>query len=243
MVMRPLEFAFTARIISFVPRAISKLSPPSENFPTPCAKFKMNCLRTLPRSAGLHGIVPLPTFCSQTRALLGGRSFLGGSPTFNGKRAQKTGSGTCTIYAESCNKVTLKCNRVTSKEQSELTSSWAPFGELSTLPLTTFIEFEYSRPPVWPKNAAHSQREKRRKSYAEAQLELSRTKTSRTEHYQRYLLSLPPLCWGGWDGFYKSVFCKQHFSWSAENIQNQFYSKPQRNRSTYLESFPRRIVS
>ena len=120
MVMRPLEFAFTARIISFVPRAISKLCPPSENFPTPCAKFKMNCLRTLPRRAGLHGIVPLPTFCSQTRALLGGRSFLGGSPTFNGKRAQKTGSGTCTIYVESCNKVTPKCNRVTSKEQSEL---------------------------------------------------------------------------------------------------------------------------
>ena len=77
MVVRPLEFAFTARIISFVPRAISKLCPPSENFPTPCAKFKMNCLRTLPQRAGLHGIVPLPTFCSQNpnsvgRALLSG---------------------------------------------------------------------------------------------------------------------------------------------------------------------------
>ena len=41
MVVRPLKFAFTARIISLVPRAISKLCPPSENFPTPCAKFKM----------------------------------------------------------------------------------------------------------------------------------------------------------------------------------------------------------
>ena len=134
--MRPLEFAFTARIISFVPRAISKLCPPSENFPTPCAKFEMNCLRTLPQRAGLHGIVPLPTFCSQTRTLLGGRSFLGGSPTFNGKRAQKTGSGTCTICVESCNKVTPKYNRVTLKERSELTNIQAPFGDLSTLPLT-----------------------------------------------------------------------------------------------------------
>ena len=195
--MRPLEFAFTARIISFVPRTISKLCPPSEDIPTPCAKFKMNCLRTLPQRAGLHGIVPLPTFCSQTRTLLDGHSFLGGSPTFNGKRAQKTGSGTCTICVESCNKVTPKCNRVTLKEQSELTNNQAPFGDLSTLPLTAFIEFEYSRPPVWPKNAAQSQRKKRRKLYAEAQLELSRTKTSRTEYDQRYLLSLPPLCWGG----------------------------------------------
>ena len=127
MVVRPLKFAFTARIISFVPRAISKLCPPSENFPTPCAKFKMNCLRTLPQKAGLHRIVPIPTFCSQTRTLLGGRSFLGGSPTFNGKRAQKTGSGTCTICVESCNKVTSKCNRVTSKEQSELIKNEALF--------------------------------------------------------------------------------------------------------------------
>ena len=135
MVVRPLKFAFTARIISFVPRAISKLCPPSENFPTPCAKFKMNCLRTLPQKAGLHRIVPIPTFCSQTRTLLGGRSFLGGSPTFNGKRAQKTGSGTCTICVESCNKVTPKYNRVTLKEQSELTKNQAHFGNLPTLPL------------------------------------------------------------------------------------------------------------
>jgi hypothetical protein len=36
------------------------------------------------------------------------------------------------------------------------------FGDLSTLPLTAFFEFEYSRPPVWPKNAAQSQRKKKK---------------------------------------------------------------------------------
>ena len=96
-----------------------------------------------------------------------------------------------------CNKVTSKCNRVTLRKQSELINNKAPFRDLPTLPLTAFIEFEYSRPLVWPKNAAQSQQKKRRKLYAEAQLELSRTKTSRTEYDQQYLLSLPPLCWGG----------------------------------------------
>ena len=71
---------------------------------------------------------------SQTRSLLVGLSLLGGSPTFDGKRAQKTGSGTCTIYVESCNKVTPKNNRVTLKEQSELTKNQTHFGTLPTLP-------------------------------------------------------------------------------------------------------------
>ena len=133
-VVRPLEFAFTARIISLVPRAISELCPPSKNFSTPCAKFKNEILRTLPQKAGLHGVVPVPTFCNQTRSLLVGLSLLGGSPTFDGKRAQKTGSGTCTIYVESCNKVTPKSNRVTLKEQSELTKNQTHFGTLPTLP-------------------------------------------------------------------------------------------------------------
>ena len=115
VIIRPLEFAFTARIISFVPRTISKLCPPSEDIPTPCAKFKMNCLRPLPQKWDSTGSCPYLLSAVKTRTLLGGRSFLGGSPTFNGKRAQKTGSGTCTICVESCNKVTPKSNRVTLK--------------------------------------------------------------------------------------------------------------------------------
>ena len=82
------------------------------------------------------GSCPYLLSAVKTQALLGGRSFLGGSPTFNGKRAQKTGSGTCTICVESCNKVTPKYNRVTLKERSELTNNQAPFGDLSTLSLT-----------------------------------------------------------------------------------------------------------
>ena len=159
-VVRPLEFAFTARIISLVPRAISELCPPSKNFSTPCAKFKNEVLRTLPQKAGLHGVVPVPTFCNQTRSLLVGLSLLGGSPTFDGKRAQKTGSGTCTIYVESCNKVTPKSNRVTLKEQSELTKTKHILALCRHFLQKAFIEFKYSRPSIWPKNAARSQQKK-----------------------------------------------------------------------------------
>ena len=59
-----------------------------------------------------------------------------------------------------CNKVTSKCNRVTSKEQSELIKNEALYAICRHFLLTAFIEFEYSRPPVWPKDAAQSQQKK-----------------------------------------------------------------------------------
>ena len=133
-VVRPLEFAFTARIISLVPRAISELCPPSKNFSTPCAKFKNEVCALCHRRRDSTESCPYLLSANQTRSLLVGLSLLGGSPTFDGKRAQKTGSGTCTIYVESCNKVTPKSNRVTLKEQSELTKNQTHFGTLPTLP-------------------------------------------------------------------------------------------------------------
>ena len=200
-----------------------------------------HCLRPLPQKLDFTGSCPYLLSAVKTQALLGGRSFLGGSPTFNGKRAQKTGSGTCTICVESCNKVTPKCNRVTLKEQSELTNDWTPFWRFVDTSFNSVFRI-WIFPPSCLAKERRAISAKRRKLYAEAQLELSRTKISRTEYGQRCLLSLPPLCWGGWDNFDKSVSVNNIFmiSWK---YTNQFYSKPQRNRSTYSNSVPRRIVS
>ena len=88
MVVRPLEFAFTARIISFVPRTISKLCPPSENIPTPCAKFKMNCLRTLPQERDSTGSCPYLLSAVKPELCWAGAPFWVGAPhlTENGRR-------------------------------------------------------------------------------------------------------------------------------------------------------------
>ena len=99
-----------------------------------------------------------------------------------------------------CNKVTSKCNRVTSKEQSELIKNEALFAICRHFLLTAFIEFEYSRPPVWPEDAAQSQQKKGIVRWGPACT--GPDKTSRTEYNQQYFLSLPPLCWGGWDVFW-----------------------------------------
>ena len=69
------------------------------------------------------------------------------------KWAQKTGSGTCLIYMESCSEVTRKNEMNKCKRQSALLRPSRHFS-------FNDFKFEYSRPLVLLKNAARSQQKK-----------------------------------------------------------------------------------
>ena len=112
---------------------------------------------------------------------------------------------------ESCNKVTPKINRVTLKERSELTDNQTHFGNLPTLPLNGVYRIQIFPPFYLAKERRAISAKERGRSCTLRPSSNWAEQTSRTEYNQRYLLSPPPLCWAGWDGFYKSVFCKQHF--------------------------------
>ena len=98
------------------------------------------------------------------------------------KWAQKTGSGTCLIYMESCSEVTRKNEMNKCKRQSAFLRPSRHFS-------FNDFKFEYSRPLVLPKNAARSQQKK--KLYAKTQPVLSRN-YSRNWAFPNYFLSRLP---------------------------------------------------